>query len=170
MPDDNPLVEGDRQEPEHFSTIFQRLVNGPDDLVGLVAYGLYKESKRDWTLRYRRKHGHRPAEVALEEYHDTFSDSDLQRLRSEAEELMLAFADTIVEARRPEIERQALDRGLADTERRIVSEIAARTRFRDGLYTSLTAWFISVVVIIGAILLTNYRAVWGAIKQALGIS
>src|SRR3546814_15750943 len=38
-----------------YNRIFEMLVTASDDLVGLVAYALYKRHKRDWLLALRSK-------------------------------------------------------------------------------------------------------------------
>ncbi|HYD67615.1 hypothetical protein [Azospirillum sp.] len=166
----DPALSTDETQAGVYNTVFERLVRSPDDVVGLVAYGIYKQGKRDWLARYRRKHGRAPDDRALEAYHDHISDTDLERLRNDAERMMLAFAEVIVEDRAPEIQRQAQIRNLTDIEDRILKRIDERTRFSDSLKANLTAWLISLVVIITVVLVINYRAVWAAFKQAIGIS
>lgn len=43
-----------------YNKAMEILLDGDDDLVGLVAYALYKQSKRDWIVSYRRQYGRPP--------------------------------------------------------------------------------------------------------------
>jgi len=48
--------------------IFGALVSGDHDIVGLVAYALYKQSKLDWMGAFEKGHGRAPNEVELNSY------------------------------------------------------------------------------------------------------
>jgi hypothetical protein len=40
--------------------VFKKLVNADDDLVGLIAYGLYKQNKHEWLATFEKSCGRRP--------------------------------------------------------------------------------------------------------------
>jgi hypothetical protein len=40
--------------------VFKKLVNADDDLVGLIAYGLYKQNKYEWLAAFEKSCGRRP--------------------------------------------------------------------------------------------------------------
>jgi hypothetical protein len=43
---------------EHsYDFIFEKLAGEPDDLVGLLAYGIYKRGKMDFVKRFKPKNG-----------------------------------------------------------------------------------------------------------------
>ncbi|MFI5013989.1 MAG: hypothetical protein ACHQAY_16745 [Hyphomicrobiales bacterium] len=48
--------------------IFAELVQGEDDLAGLVGYGLYKLNKRDWHASFFKAHGRDPTEGEIASY------------------------------------------------------------------------------------------------------
>src|SRR3954453_18649923 len=48
--------DGDR------SPVFSHLVTGDNDIVGLVAYSIYKQNKLDWLLAFHRAPGREPSE------------------------------------------------------------------------------------------------------------
>jgi hypothetical protein len=48
--------------------ILAELVQGEDDLAGLVAYALYKLNKRDWLASFFKTHGRDPTEGEVESY------------------------------------------------------------------------------------------------------
>ncbi len=54
--------------PEPPRGIFGRLVGGDDDLVGLVAYSLYKQNKIDWMRAFEKAHGRAPGEPEFSVY------------------------------------------------------------------------------------------------------
>jgi len=48
--------------------ILAELVQGEDDLAGLVGYGFYKLNKRDWLAAFFKTHGRDPTEGEIESY------------------------------------------------------------------------------------------------------
>jgi hypothetical protein len=51
------------------SPIFVELVQAEDDIVGLLAYSLYKQNKRDWLASFAKEHGREATEGEVEAYH-----------------------------------------------------------------------------------------------------
>jgi len=158
----SPLAE------DSFNTIFQRLTVEPDDLVGLIAYGLYKQAKRDWVLRYKNKHRSYPEQSDMQAYHDHFSDDDLLRFRSQAESMMLDFAEVIVEDRRLMIEDNARNGELKDIKTAIISKIADSTKFWDQVKASVIAWVISLALTVLIITVFNFTLIADALKKIVG--
>jgi hypothetical protein len=54
--------------PAQRNPIFAELVQGEDDLAGLVGYALYKQNKRDWHAAFFKTHGRDPTEGEVESY------------------------------------------------------------------------------------------------------
>ena len=53
--------------PEH-NVVFTSLVTGDKDIVGLIAYSIYKQNKYDWLLAFSRTKGRMPDEVEADSY------------------------------------------------------------------------------------------------------
>jgi hypothetical protein len=51
-----------------YNMIFETLVTSEEDLVGFVAYGLYKQSKRDWFIAFATEHRRAPNAVEIRSY------------------------------------------------------------------------------------------------------
>jgi hypothetical protein len=54
--------------PAQRNPIFAELVQGEEDLPGLVGYALYKQNKRDWLASFFKTHGRDPTEDEIESY------------------------------------------------------------------------------------------------------
>ena len=54
--------------PERRNPIFSELVQGEEDLPGLVGYALYKLSKRDWLAAFVKIHGREPTEDEIDSF------------------------------------------------------------------------------------------------------
>ena len=55
-------AEGDR------NIVFGSLVTGDNDIVGLVAYSIYKQNKHDWLVAFSRARGRDPRDEELQSY------------------------------------------------------------------------------------------------------
>ena len=167
-PDEISKALGPSDE-DQFSTIFRRLVKSSDDLVGLIAYGIYKQSKRDWIIQYKEKHKRRPNSDAMNDYHDHFTDTDLDRFRNEAEGMMVAFSDVIVADKRPYIEKEIRELEFSALKRDIQVEIKNSTKLSTAILASVIAWFISLAIIALVVVVMNRDVLISAFRTALGI-
>jgi hypothetical protein len=61
------VVPAPPAEADH-SGMLGLLVEGDEDVVGLVAYGLYKQNKRDWLLAHRAAMGRAPAAAEIDAF------------------------------------------------------------------------------------------------------
>ena len=58
-----PALADSLSEPDSDrNQVFEQLVAGDADIVGLVAYSVYKQNKRDWLIAFRRVKGRVPTE------------------------------------------------------------------------------------------------------------
>lgn len=90
---------------------FRKLVTSPDDIEGFIAYGLYKQAKREWLVAQREKSGRAPTGGEMDAYNAYWTDTALQSLRENAESALSAYADAVVTAASPTIEASALKVG-----------------------------------------------------------
>ncbi|MCV0387560.1 MAG: hypothetical protein K5821_14255 [Nitrobacter sp.] len=106
-----PAGSGTDSSDSLYNPVFEKLVDQTDDerqLIGLVAYGLYKQSKRDWLVTFRKEKNRDPTE---DEYHDharSQTDTTLRGYVSQASELFSIYSNSIIETERPKIEAAAL--------------------------------------------------------------
>ncbi len=110
--DANPpehLAEG--QQDSAYNRVFENLVDRADpneELIGLVAYGLYKIAKREWVMDYMSNHQRKPDDPAHQEYARSQTQSVLDGYTSRATEIVATYANSVVESERAGIERDAL--------------------------------------------------------------
>jgi hypothetical protein len=62
------IAEADMSEKVSRNRMFEELVSNDEDLIGLVAYALYKQSKRDWLMAFEAEKGRVPTEEELKSY------------------------------------------------------------------------------------------------------
>jgi hypothetical protein len=61
-------VEAEMSEKVTRNRMFEELVSNDEDLIGLVAYALYKQSKRDWLMAFETENGRVPTDEELKSY------------------------------------------------------------------------------------------------------
>ncbi len=94
-----------------YNEVFERLVTDTDDIEGFIAYGLYKQAKREWLIDFHHQYDRAPKAAEFKAYNAYWTDTSLQSLRENAESALSAYADTIVDVATPGIESQALKTG-----------------------------------------------------------
>src|ERR1700686_3307400 len=92
------------------SDIFERLSanDDADDLIGLIAYGIYQRRKRAWMKDFCDTHNRFPTNEERHAYAFSYRQDAIQALRSDAESIMAAFAQGAIEERTNEMQTDAL--------------------------------------------------------------
>ena len=88
---------------------FEQLVSGDEDLIGFIAYALYKKDKRDFTLGWVESHGVAPQAEQVRACRTTVLTLGQQlRYRTAARDMLDAYAKSVSDAEKPLIERGAV--------------------------------------------------------------
>jgi hypothetical protein len=148
--------EGDKQENDSYNRVLEYYVNESDeefDLVGIVAYGLYKRQKRDWIIAYKRKYGgSKPSAAETEAVVDSYCTEDqIATLRERAADLLASYAYTFVEASEPEIREKAINQEALRQAREIEQSIKANSGYWRQVGTGLIAtavWTLIVTAVV----------------------
>ena len=97
---------------DDYNPIFEQLVDGDHDqeseLIGIIAYGLYKQAKREWSSEIRSQKQRGPNNDELKAYVASWTDSRIDGLRTEAAEILASFSGYVIENERPNILKDAL--------------------------------------------------------------
>ncbi|MCB8873777.1 hypothetical protein [Acidisoma silvae] len=123
--------------PPSHSQAFERLVENGQDLTGLLAYALYKQAIREAALQGAAVHRseHRsPVPVEITAY------------RSTADNMLTAFAGSIIEQSREDIEESARRSYMAAMEERLNTEFRKATNWRSAIAVNLIAWLLSIAI------------------------
>jgi hypothetical protein len=136
--------------PRHYSEIYEKLVQSDDDdLVGLIAYSLYKQSKREWLVRYEREHRRHPTDGEERIFVSAFTANELKRLREQATNMLSAYAAYVIEQERPGLVEQARqDHLIVLVDERLVEMRAQGRWWRQMVAGVLGAFAYSVLLLI----------------------
>ena len=121
-----------------YSRAFETLVREPEDIVGLLAYSLFKAS-----IRERVRGGQ---EVPQHLRNPTAAETDAYR--GQAERILERYAEGVIAEAEPGITAAA--RGTAKDE--IITEVRNRTRAWPAIGYGVVAWFISIVITVVVVL------------------
>lgn len=81
---------------EEYNKMYDSLVTSDDDIVGLLAYGLYKRHKRKFIITHTKKHGIRPNKDEMDSFM-TSALSQLERYKKEGEDVFLRSVGSAVQ-------------------------------------------------------------------------
>lgn len=114
------MAEEAESAAKTYNTVFERLVDDEDEeteIVGMLAYALYKQSKREWVIENPNdKDGYR------------LTTRDLGRLRDQAEQMLISYASVVVDAERPEIEKATRQEHLIAQVESLAREIEGQNK------------------------------------------
>lgn len=130
-------------EPLEYNRVFERLVDSAEDgrgqAIGLIAYGIYKISKRQWVTKFKDDTGARPDESQMRHFASTQTDTNLDGYRAQAEQLLAAYAEVILLEARPKIIKDAL-----------------HGQFRSSILASIIASFVFSLILLGVALIAAW--------------
>lgn len=126
-------ADGERNE------VFTSLVTGDADIVGLVAYSIYKQNKHDWLVAFNKHKSREPSEV--EAYSYIVGESTPRRLATYRH-----LAEATLEGRGPQVSM-----GPA-TEKFVQRSFSNATSAPSASGGGKVAWIIAAIVAIAAIL------------------
>ncbi len=121
-----------------YSLAFETFVREPEDIVGLLAYSLFKAS-----IRERVRGGQ---EVPRHLRNPTAAETDAYP--GQAERILERYAEGVIAEAEPGITTAA--RGTAKDE--IIAEVRSRTRAWPAIGYGVVAWFISIVITVVVVL------------------
>ena len=142
-----------------FNYIYSKLVQEPGDLVGLLAYGIYKFEKIDYVARFKERTGAEANPADLEDFHD-LSIARVEQYRALAEMQMTTFQRNLLDSVIEELNH--------DYDEKLKEEIL---EYRPGWIAPITQSFLGSVVftivlgMIVIILLGLRTGIGGIIKQ-----
>ena len=103
---------GSEKSAQHYNRVFEKFVgespDGMSDIVGIVAYGIYKNAKREWATDFRSSYNRAPSQDDLNAYHATWTPAQIQSARNSAAQVMAEYADSVISAEEPRILKDAL--------------------------------------------------------------
>ncbi|GAB2188827.1 hypothetical protein MAH1_04340 [Sessilibacter sp. MAH1] len=126
-----------------YNPIFEKLVintdpDSKDRLIGMLAYADYKEEKFQWKEQYRQSNGvDTVPKEDVKNFLLSYHDRKLNKLRSDAEEMLYVFAEHYLEEQVQDAYEEALKDELLEELKSIKEHISSTvTKYNDGWFFS----------------------------------
>lgn len=129
---------------QRYNFIFEALVKSDNDLVGMVAYTLYKRQKIEWIEKFRAEHANTdPTEEELEAGFSKFTNmpSQHQVYREQAVQVLDRFLDQALYDKLNEYQRELRDAAVVK---------AVNKPFSRAVFENVVAGFVASLVTLGA--------------------
>jgi hypothetical protein len=150
---------------EGYNYIYSKLVEDPDDLLGIIAYSFYKQQKIEFIQAFKQENGRVPTTDELKTFFLTSnSPASIASYKAKAEALSREFIDTV------------LGEEIAEIQDRSDKELTARVRtlrptFWSGVAQNIFA-SVLFVLLVGVILIFTWSWKYGAthvIEQVMDV-
>lgn len=93
----------------NYNVMYVRLAEaGSNPVHGYIAYGLYKNAKREWIRQFEAQNGRRPRVAEVKAYVDSYTPQTMQAFSEQAGGVLVEFAQGAVADAKPGIVEEAL--------------------------------------------------------------
>ena len=128
--------------------VYEHLVEGDDDVIGLIAYSLYKHDKRQWLMTWRAQHGAEATADQVEAFvNGQMTSGQRERYRTAARQVLDSYALVAVDMEKPQITREA----VAGRVEAAARKVEASHRWWRQIPGVLIGAILSVGILIGVI-------------------
>ena len=162
---------GGEEEPHAHSRAFEALVQGADDVVGLLAYATYKQSIRQSALA---------GQALPDRSSRNLAPALVNALRSSAEQILTKIVSDGIAQATPDIQNTATIATLRTTSAELLNalqqerlhietHVTARTGFISSFLTNLLAWAATLIIAVAILYLANRPSVESTLSKAIDI-
>ena len=135
---------------------YEQLVSGDDDLIGLIAYSLYKKDKRDFYISWQEQHGSPPQDEHVRAFSATVLTLGQQlRYRTAARDMIDAYAKTVADAEKPLIEKGAVTERFEEAARKVEDSV----RWHRQVPAGIVAGIVIAIALFAVVAVLNYAHV-----------
>lgn len=137
---------------KEYNWVYRKLVESENDLVGAIAYSLYKRHKIEYISQYQSETNNPPTDEQLAEFHRiSSSQTSLDHYRHQADMLLsnlLHFATENIASEMQQQQKEVIHNELAQLLKPIQAEIAKRKSFKAMAFEAMISVFGTIVVIV----------------------
>lgn len=138
--------------PPMINKVYDHLVEAPDDVIGFIAYALYKQDKRDFIVTWNDRHSAEPTEDQVEAFVNAqMTAAQRERYRSAARQILDAYALVAVDSERALITRDAVAGRVEAAAEKVETAVARSRRFWRQFFLVLIGGVIAAGLVIGIV-------------------
>lgn len=140
-----------------YNFLYNQLVENENDIVGHVAYSLYKSSKVDYITEFKKKNGREPKESDLEKFHDiSCLDNTVKRYRMQAMSILQAFLDDTLSSTVKQIEENTIH-SHEERLKEVIKDFKPKS-FIYGAWQGVVGAFIFMLIMCALLFLLNFSS------------
>lgn len=143
----------------NYNFIYKQLVKAPNDVVGALAYALYKNEKVEYIEKFKRQHNDAdPTDTDLAHFHlASTTAARIGSYQQSAEALLSKFLTEVltddIEHHQKQVEQSMYMRALRRTKLDLGKKIDSRHSFLRGVGQNIIAGFATTAITFGIILI-----------------
>lgn len=142
-----------------YNYIYSNLVEDNNDIVGHIAYALYKADKIHFIENFKKENsGNEPDEKDLKPFHDTTScPGNLERYKLTAIHILQNFTNDTLHEMIQEIEQDAINRNKVELSKIIepLKPLSIKKSYFHGTVQSVIGAFVFMIIIAGLLFLVS---------------
>ncbi len=136
------------------NTLYERFVDqGDNEVQGYIAYGLYKNAKREWVVGFKEANDREPTSEEVAAYVSAYTDQTIATYETQAAAVLAAFAEGAVADARADIVEEALRGSFWGS--------VWQSIFANALYTLALLALVLVLAFAGVDILGVYEKIAG---------
>ena len=144
-----------------YSEIFSQIVKDQSDIVGHIAYGLYKDEKSKYIEHFKETNGRDPSDAELDLFHDISCQVDkVIKYRFIASNILRGFIDESLRETINQAEQDCVERH-ADILRDVISPLqppSKKTAFLHGVVQSIAGAFVFALLVAAFMFIVTYKS------------
>lgn len=141
--------------PREFNFIYKKLVEDRNDIIGHIAYSIYKQDKVDFITDQKEKLQREITKDDLRAFHEISSkESSVESYKIKAELIMQAFFENTFEEITKDIERQTKENQL-----KAIKEVVEplKPKFWNRVLSGIVSAFIFALILAAIAFILQYR-------------
>jgi ABC-type antimicrobial peptide transport system permease subunit len=144
--------------PRNYNHIYQLLVKNDNDLVGIIAYSIYKKQKIQHIEEFKELHKKAPTDDDLVPFNNISSNkTSIEGYRIKAENILEEFLNIILEKHKEDVNRYYKDNNIQILES-VIDKLVPKSKFKrflTGVYQSAVGSILFVFIIAAFIMIVT---------------
>lgn len=154
-----------------FSFIYSEIIESEDDMIGHIAYSIYKSKKIEYIKNFKKENNRPPSEDDLHNYQMS-SKVHLSSIRTQAERLLADFIQFSLAETVEKIEAESKERQLMELRSIVTPLVPDKKKFFDGFFNSLVLSFLKSIILAAIVFLVIFsisarKNFWDAIHNLI---
>jgi hypothetical protein len=146
--------------PRNYNFIYSKLVEDENDILGVIAYAIYKKQKIEHIEEFKRDNNREPTDLELVQFNKfSTSKASLDGYRIKAELILQSFTDYVLEDTLEEIENEC-KKNQSEILQKIIDPISPPSKLRSfssGVLHSVVGTFVFSIIIAAFVIINQTR-------------